>query len=339
MVMSNITINGINPELEILGQYQSFNYPVSDSIATFQVYNPFIPIVSADSVINIDTTNLNLGGFRWEHRSEDTDSHAYGSFKLQHFVAVGGSTDILGFDSERINFYYSLTMAGAGDEGIIRFPSEAQPKRLVFFDGVGDAYSGIGCGSGGQMMFNVLSGQTFNFYDDWGGTPTLIIQFGSNFVRAYQTIFGRRPSGIIYFSGNTTDTPSLTLNVWTKVLGTTTASSLNTDDFTMPANNRMTYNPAHSSTSTSFIRACVSFQNRSSQAPLLTFGIYKNGTTLLTPQCRETLVASSTNTLNATVEVLDTLVPGDYIELWVMSSVTSASGIRVTDAAITISAA
>jgi hypothetical protein len=137
----------------------------------------------------------------------------------------------------------------------------------------------------------------------------------------------------MYFSGSTTNT-SLTSNTWAKVSGTTSVSSENAAGITSPFSNRLTYNPASALGSTFIISASITFQNQGTlSSPVVSFGIYKNGTTLLNPQCKENIFVSTSSSVNATVQVMESLAPTDYIELWAMMAGSNGT-IRVTDASI-----
>lgn len=262
---SNITIEGIDPDCNILGADQKFIYGATDPIVKLRAFSQFVPTVPNDSVIDKESRNVNLSGFRWRHTTKTTDSSNYGRLKLQYFTSDGAGTDILEYNQTSLN---------------ISVP-----------------------------------------------------------VVSSQLTYGRRSSGCIYFDTNTTDTAPLALATWTKVLGTTTASLSNTSDITMPANNRITYTPVVSGTSSTFLlTASISCQNRATTAGILWFGLFKNGTTLIGAPSKTTLVASSTNNFNVVVQGQDTLFSGDYVELWCLNTLASTGGIRVTDASITLSA-
>jgi hypothetical protein len=265
MVMSNITVEGIDPDCKILGADQKFIYGSTDAIVKLRAYSQFTPTVPNDSVIDEESRNVNLSGFRWRHTTKTTDISNYGRLKLQSFINDGTGTDILEYDQTSLN-----------------------------------------------LSVPVVSSQL---------------------------TYGRKSSGCIYFDTNTTDTAPLTAATWTKVLGTTTAATSNTSDITMPSNNRITYTPVVSGTSSTFsMTASISCQNRASTAGILWFGLYKNGTTLIGTPSKTTLVASSTNNFNTVVQVQDTLASGDYVELWCLNTLASTGGIRVTDASILLAA-
>ena len=105
--MSNITVAGITPDLIILGDYQRLIYLAADPIVKSQTFSQFVPTSLANSVINVESRNNLLSGFRWAHTSTTTDAHAFGTLKLQSFVTDGSGTDILGFDGTNLNFNYT----------------------------------------------------------------------------------------------------------------------------------------------------------------------------------------------------------------------------------------
>ncbi len=107
MAMSSITVAGTTPDLLILGDYQRFIFPDSDPVIKLQAYGQFVPVSLTDSVINIETRNNLLSGFRWQHTSTTTDDNDFGTFKLQSFVSDGAGTDIISFDGTNLNFNYT----------------------------------------------------------------------------------------------------------------------------------------------------------------------------------------------------------------------------------------
>lgn len=77
-----LTPGHINPELEILGNKQSFcfNKPYS-SIA---IQNHFQPIVNIPNLLSLDFTNKDLSGFRFQHITNNNET--CGSFSLNYFL-------------------------------------------------------------------------------------------------------------------------------------------------------------------------------------------------------------------------------------------------------------
>ncbi len=107
MPMSTITVAGINPGLNILGNTQQFNY--TQSLSNFQITNSFVPTLLIPSQFNQEIRNNLLSGFRWSHTTTSTDT--YGSLTLQSFVyAQSTGTDIITFDSNGISILAPLNM-------------------------------------------------------------------------------------------------------------------------------------------------------------------------------------------------------------------------------------
>lgn len=255
MVMSNITVEGIDPDCKILGADQKFIYGSTDAIVKFRAFSQFTPTVPNDSVIDTETRNVNLSGYRWRHTTKTTDVSNNGRLKLQSFTNDGAGSDILEYNQTSLNFSVPIT---------------------------------------------------------------------SN-----QTTYGRRPGGALFMNGNTTDTAGLTTDAPTKLLGNTTSASL--VDVAMYANNRLTYTPSVSGVSSRFlITASVAFQNMDSSAGVGSFFIYKNGLTPMGVRSATTMTGSSTNSMSVTVQVLESLSPNDFVEIWFSSSVNSTAGIRAT---------
>lgn len=177
----------------------------------------------------------------------------------------------------------------------------------------------------------------------YAGTPpssnTLVLTLDSTAAIFSVPVYGRRVSGLMYFSGNSTATASMVANTWMKVLGTTTLAATGSE-ITMPSSNRLTFTTSDASTSppTVVITANFTFKNAgAASAATTSFGIYKNGTTLLSPTSPTTIAASSTNLNQVSLSVMTTATTADYFELWTMNTVTNTPGITVTDGSISIS--
>lgn len=134
MVMSNITVKGVDPDIVVEGDYQRFIYSDADPSTKLQVYSQFVPVIFTDSVINIESRNNTLSGFRWEHTSTYIDAYSFGSFKFQSFISDGSGTDILGFDGERVNVYkdsiFTGKILGSRESGSIYWNNNATSTSL-----------------------------------------------------------------------------------------------------------------------------------------------------------------------------------------------------------------
>ena len=109
MAMSTITVEGLNPALNILGDTQQFNY--NQPLSTFQLTNIFIPTSLISSQTNYEVRNNLLSGFRWVHLTSNTDT--YGTFKLQSFVnASSTGSDLISFSSSGINLNSQIITNG-----------------------------------------------------------------------------------------------------------------------------------------------------------------------------------------------------------------------------------
>ena len=131
--------------------------------------------------------------------------------------------------------------------------------------------------------------------------------------------------GLLYMINNTTDTTigGPNVNVWVKAAGTTTSGSLS--KFTMPSNNRLTYNGAFNQSFMVHVNASV---RSSGTNQVISIGVAKNGTILA-----ETEMTIRTSTANqehpgSTLAVID-MVATDYIELFVKN--TGPTDVRVSD--------
>lgn len=263
MVMSNITLKGMEADLPILGSTQRFIYGNADPDIKFQIYSLFDPIFIKDSVISIESRNIDLSGFRWKHTTKTTDMNGFGSFAFQSFTVDGAGTDVITYDGLRLDLLTNTYCSG--------------------------------------------------------------------------TSIGRRESAVVYWNNNSTNTPINVANTFTKALGATT---LNTDSISalMTDNNRLSYNNPSAPTSTFSVKASVSFQFAAAGTPLLSISLYKNGITQLLPIASVTAIAAA-NVYTLSVETLTTLISNDYIELWVSSSITNATGITIKNGSISFNAA
>lgn len=106
--MSNITVEAIDPDCKVLGADQKFIYGDTDAIVKLRAFSEFIPTVLNDSVIDKESRNVNLSGFRWKHTTKTTDSSNYGRLKLQSFINDDAGSDILEYDQTSLNLSVPL---------------------------------------------------------------------------------------------------------------------------------------------------------------------------------------------------------------------------------------
>lgn len=110
MAVSNITVKGLTPILSILGDYQRFTF--DDPIGSFQKDALFIPTIGNPSQINDEYRNSTLSGYRWYHRTLNTDT--IGTFNLQSFVNGSPTgTDLLRVNQNNtIDFLVPTSLSG-----------------------------------------------------------------------------------------------------------------------------------------------------------------------------------------------------------------------------------
>lgn len=277
---SNITINNINPDLTILGNIQNLIFDNTDPLVRLNAYSQFTPVVGTNSVINIQTRNVNLAGYRFKQTSATTDTDNFGKFEFQYYINDADTT--------------------------------------------------------GTTLWSYFQ-NAFSFYI--ASNP--VLNLNANAVIFSKPIYGRRVTGLMYFSNNATATTSMAANTWMKVAGTTTLAATGSE-ISMPANNRLTFTTSEVSNPvpTVFVNANVVFKNAGvGPAATVSFGIYKNGTTLIVPNSNTTMVASATSFNTVSFQVMTTATSTDYFELWVMSSATNTPGLLISDGSISIEAA
>lgn len=194
----------------------------------------------------------------------------------------------------------------------------------------------------GTTIWQYSPGTATGSHSFYAGTPpssnNLVLTLDSTAAIFSVPIYGRRVSGLMYFSGNSTATASMAANTWMKVSGTTTLAATGSE-ITMPSSNRLTFTSSDPSAPipTVQIRGNVVFKNAGTgPAATVSFGIYKNGTTLIAPYSSTTMVASATSFNIASFEVMTTATSTDYFELWVMSTAANSSGLTITDGSIAL---
>jgi hypothetical protein len=103
MASSKFTAGAIVPALEVWGGYQRFEF--DDHFVKLQTYNKFVPFGLNSSVVNTESINNNLAGFRFRHVTSATSPNNYGTFSLNHFNNAADTigTEIFLYDTG--NFY------------------------------------------------------------------------------------------------------------------------------------------------------------------------------------------------------------------------------------------
>ncbi len=196
----------------------------------------------------------------------------------------------------------------------------------------------------GTSIWQYSPGTTTGAHTFYSGSPpssnSLILTLNNTAAIFAKPIYGRRVTGLMYFSSNATATATMVANTWMKVLGTTTLAATGSE-ITMPANNRLTFTSSDPSNPvpTVFVTANFVFKNAgAASAAITTFAIAKNGVSI-NPVSLTTIAASSTNYNSVSIRVMTTASNADYFELWVANSVTNTPGITVTDGSISIESA
>lgn len=196
----------------------------------------------------------------------------------------------------------------------------------------------------GTSVWQYSPGTTTGAHTFYSGSPpssnSLILTLNNTAAIFAKPIYGRRVTGLMYFSSNATATTTMVADVWMKVLGTTTLAATGSE-ITMPANNRLTFTSSDPSNPvpTVFLTANFIFKNAgAASAAITTFAIAKNGVSI-NPVSLTTIAASSTNYNSVSIRVMTTASNADYFELWVANSVTNTPGIIVTDGSISIASA
>lgn len=283
---SNLTIYNISPDLSVLGSTQRLIYDATDPLIRTEFYGQFVPIVGTDSVINVETRNSNLAGFRLKQTSSTTDTFTFGKLEVQYYINDTDTT--------------------------------------------------------GTTIWKYSPGTTTGTHSFYSGFPpssnSLVLTLSSTAALFAVPVYGRRVSGLMYFSGNATATASMVANTWMKVAGTTTFAATGSE-ISMPSNNRLTFTTSDPSNPvpTVLVTANIVFKNAGTgPAATVSFGIYKNGTTLIAPVSNTTMVASATNFNTVSCQVITTATSSDFFELWVMSSATNTPGLLISDGSISI---
>lgn len=247
-----------------------------------------------------------------------------------------------GASSSTSNLLMLLTGAGfLGIGGIIpnaqlQLPSTTSNRKFVQFEtGNNDhQFYGFGINSGIQRYQVDATTSDHVFYAGTSSTTSneiFRIRGNNDVIVNAGTLYPHRlPSGGLYMEANATITVVTTASTFVKVAGTTTSLQLN--QFSMPANNQLTYtgNPA--------IVASVLFNASVKQSiaggATITFAIFKNGTRVVGTNS----AGSTTNNTNFTqisMEFPISMVTNDFLEVYVTSA---NNNTNVTAANLTLTA-
>jgi hypothetical protein len=110
MAVSNITVKGLTPILSILGNYQRFTF--DDPFSSFQKDALFVPTLGNPSQTNDEHRNTSLSGYRWYHRTLNTDT--IGTYTLQSFLnGAPTGTDLMRVNQNNtIDFLVPTSLSG-----------------------------------------------------------------------------------------------------------------------------------------------------------------------------------------------------------------------------------
>lgn len=321
MPMSTITVAGISPELRVLGNIQQFNY--SQPLSAFQLRNDFIPTALVSSQFNQEISNNLLSGFRWSHITTNTDT--YGSLILQSFVnAQSTGSDIMKFSSTGINILKTLNLNDSpGASGQV-LTSQGVGNAPIWTTNGSGSVTAITAGAGLSGGTITTSG-TINIADtavtpDTYRGPVTVNSRGQ--ITAANNISG--VLGATHIINNVaTATVISTANTFTKVLGTSHASTLN--GFTEPANNRLEY--VESDTITAMVSVDISIIPTVSST--LGVQIYKNGSPIL--GANYNYQATPAKALSLTVRVPVQFSTNNYVEVYITSDNISGDTVMVSD--------
>ena len=166
---------------------------------------------------------------------------------------------------------------------------------------------------------------TINF--SGGATYTAGVQYTDN-KALFQNCKGINNSaeiGQMYYTNNTVQNPIATTNVFEKILGTTTPSTIN-QKFDH-ANNRLTYTGgiARAFRATAFVSA----QSITTNNTTILIRIAKNGTTIAESEAQSTTSATGRNE-NFPCQAIVELTANDFLEVWIANA-TNANNLLVTE--------
>ena len=144
------------------------------------------------------------------------------------------------------------------------------------------------------------------------------------------TLYGRRPSGTIYLSGNISATALS--GIWTKIQGSTLSTNLNL--FSMPITNRLRYIGIPSITALIHVNLNVKVNSGTLLGELF-FAVFRNGVQVVPgyiPITVSTLNIFYSNSFHTTIP---SLLPNDYIEVFAFSTNTNSITVRELTCTIT----
>lgn len=227
------------------------------------------------------------------------------------FTGIAGQT-ILNFPStltitRRIRVIYSSFVSFGGATAIFLDPLASVPVESYILDTVN--FSGGATYTGGV-----------NYVDN------------KAFFSNCKGVVNSSQIGQMYYTNNTTQNPIATTNVFEKVLGTTTAGSIN-QKFGH-TNNRLTYTGglARSFKVTAFLSAQAITTNNTT----ILVRIAKNGTTIAESEAQATTSATGRNESFPSQAIVE-MTTNDFIEIFIANA-TNANNLLVTELNVVIEA-
>lgn len=246
-------------------------------------------------------------------------------------MTFDGTINTIGFDQ--------CLFSGIAGQTTLNFPSTLTVGRRIRV-----IYSSF-VAFGGATAINVDPAVTFtagaesyilitcNF--SGGATYTGGIDYTSNFAlfQNCKGIINTASIALMFFSNNATENPITTQGVFEKILGTTTASSVN-QKFTH-TNNRLTYTGGI--TKEFVITASISANSVVTNSANITVRIAKNGVTIADSESQATTSQSGRNE-NFFCQTIVSLSTNDFIEMFITNN-TTANNLLATELNLIVRAA
>lgn len=278
--------------------------------------------VSADAV-NLGQMNTAISAGTITLTGNVTGSGTVGSPFATTIVStlnnIPVATGLININSQNMGNVGNIGIEVASPTFPLQFANSTSDCKIALFPGAGNAFQCYGFGILGNILKYSVDSSASSHVFYCGASNTTSTELFRISGTGYATVSGgdgtfysRVPSvHISLTSGGTPTTPS---GSWTKINGTTSATS-GAVQFTT-SSNRITFTGSDLGAScTGFVVASlnVAFNDTSGG----NFGIYKNGTTLIAPTyCWGDSVTAGIALTVVIPSVMVTLSPGDYLEIW-----------------------
>jgi len=229
-----ITVGGVN---------QNFNF--SDPISLFVLKNSFVPTSLNSSNLYLDFMNNAPDGYRFRQTTTFGGSSA-GNFFLDKVIATT-PTNLMNYDNTANAFTFvpntnfSGTVFCNGSAPALKFPNSTLSRKISLYETAANDHQYFGFGVNTSILRYQVDSTASDHVFYAGLTSSTSQEVGRVTGTGNLIIPGTSYSTIIHGSiGMVTNATGFTANnTWTKVAGTTVLRSAN--EFTMPANNRLTY--------------------------------------------------------------------------------------------------